>query len=86
MHGIVTYMMYILCSGYLPPEYIEGEIISIKSDIYSLGVVIIKIMTGPEGYFRSAEISSQEFVMNVPILFPTSRPFRHLQQTANLFS
>lgn len=51
--------------GYLPPEYIEGEIISIKSDIYSLGVVIIKIMTGPEGYFRSAEISSQEFVMNV---------------------
>ncbi|CAM0948559.1 unnamed protein product [Alopecurus aequalis] len=48
--------------GYVPPEYIDASVISIKFDIYSLGVVIIKIMTGTDGYFRSAEMSSQHFV------------------------
>ncbi|CAM0948545.1 unnamed protein product [Alopecurus aequalis] len=48
--------------GYVPPEYIDAAVISIKFDIFSLGVVIIKIMTGPDGYFRSAEMSSQQFV------------------------
>ncbi|XP_051186594.1 protein NLP7 isoform X2 [Lolium perenne] len=48
--------------GYVPPEYIDAAIISIKFDIYSLGVVIIKILAGPTGYFRSAEMSSQEFI------------------------
>ncbi|XP_044321347.1 coatomer subunit beta'-2 isoform X1 [Triticum aestivum] len=49
------------CSGYLPPEYIDAGVISIKFDIFSLGVVIIKIMTGPTGYFRIAEMSPKEF-------------------------
>ncbi|KAF8730984.1 hypothetical protein HU200_016863 [Digitaria exilis] len=48
--------------GYLPPEYIERQIISDKFDIFSLGVVIIKIVTRPKGYFRSAEMAPQEFV------------------------
>lgn len=50
------------CSGYVPPEYIDAAIISIKFDIYSLGVVIIKLMTGPMGYFRSAEMSPEQFI------------------------
>jgi len=53
--------------GYIPPEYIDAAIISIKFDIFSLGVVIIKIMTGPEGYFRSAEMTSDEFTERVTI-------------------
>ncbi|VAH40100.1 unnamed protein product [Triticum turgidum subsp. durum] len=48
--------------GYVPPEYIDACIISIKFDIFSLGVVIIKIMAGPTAYFRSAEMSPQEFI------------------------
>nr|XP_051205713.1 cysteine-rich receptor-like protein kinase 44 [Lolium perenne]XP_051205714.1 cysteine-rich receptor-like protein kinase 44 [Lolium perenne]XP_051205715.1 cysteine-rich receptor-like protein kinase 44 [Lolium perenne] len=48
--------------GYIPPEYINEGLISIKFDIFSLGVVIIKIMTGREGYFRIAEMSSQQFI------------------------
>uniref|UniRef100_A0A453A975 Protein kinase domain-containing protein n=1 Tax=Aegilops tauschii subsp. strangulata TaxID=200361 RepID=A0A453A975_AEGTS len=48
--------------GYLPPEYIDACIISIKFDIFSLGVVIIKIMAGPTEHFRSAEMSPQEFI------------------------
>lgn len=47
--------------GYLPPEYICNNLVSNKFDIYSLGVVIIKIMAGRAGYSNSAEMSSQEF-------------------------
>ncbi|KAF8711151.1 hypothetical protein HU200_029159 [Digitaria exilis] len=48
--------------GYLPPEYTERNLISDKFDIFSLGVVIIKIVTGPKGYSRSAEMSPQKFI------------------------
>lgn len=51
--------------GYLPPEFINQHVISNKLDIFSLGVVVIKIMTGPKGYFQSAEMSSQEFIDHV---------------------
>ncbi|KAM3278496.1 hypothetical protein ACQJBY_046016 [Aegilops geniculata] len=47
--------------GYLPPEYIRNYLISSKFDIFSLGVVIIKIMAGRAGYYKSAEMSSHEF-------------------------
>ncbi|KAF6993027.1 hypothetical protein CFC21_009972 [Triticum aestivum] len=47
--------------GYLPPEYIHNNLISNKFDIFSLGVVIIKIMAGRAGYFNSAEMPSREF-------------------------
>ncbi|XP_039823872.1 receptor tyrosine-protein kinase erbB-2-like isoform X2 [Panicum virgatum] len=36
--------------GYQPPEYIEKGEISAKFDIFSLGVVIIKIVLGSKGY------------------------------------
>lgn len=55
----------------MPPEYIEEKLISQKFDIFSLGVVMIKIMAGHEGYNRKAEMSSQEFIDLVRKL-PTS--------------
>jgi hypothetical protein len=58
-------MYGVSCSGYLPPEYIEQNVLSNKFDIFSLGVVIIKVMAGPMGYSKCAEMSSQEFVMLV---------------------
>jgi serine/threonine protein kinase len=36
-------------SGYQPPEYIKKGEISKKFDIFSLGVIMIKIVSGPEG-------------------------------------
>lgn len=48
--------------GYLPPEFINQNIISNKLDIFSLGVVIIKIMAGPEGHSRSAEMTSEKLL------------------------
>lgn len=47
----------------MPPEYmIRGEI-SNKHDIFSLGVIIIEIITGPEGYSKYRDTTTpQEFI------------------------
>jgi serine/threonine protein kinase len=52
------------CSGYLPPEYIPGkDDVSEKFDIFSLGVVMLDIISGPEGYKKKDKMSSfQEFI------------------------
>uniref|UniRef100_A0ACD5V7H0 Uncharacterized protein n=1 Tax=Avena sativa TaxID=4498 RepID=A0ACD5V7H0_AVESA len=48
--------------GYLPPEYIEHNVLSNKFDIFSLGIVIIKVMAGPTGHSKCTDMSSGEFV------------------------
>ncbi|XP_047079183.1 cysteine-rich receptor-like protein kinase 44 [Lolium rigidum] len=48
--------------GYMPPEYIERCQITSKFDIFSLGVIIIQIMAGREGYFKLVDMTSQEFI------------------------
>ncbi|XP_012700956.1 putative disease resistance protein At1g58400 isoform X2 [Setaria italica] len=51
--------------GYQPPEYIERGEISKKFDIFSLGVLMIKIVSGPEGYSKSQNMSYDEFIDQV---------------------
>ena len=51
--------------GYLPPEYIEDNLVSNKLDIFSLGVVMIRIIAGFEGYFKKFQMSSQAFIESV---------------------
>ena len=51
--------------GYMPPEYINRFHITPKFDVFSLGVTIIKIMSGQEGYSKFADMSSQEFIQLV---------------------
>ncbi|CAL5032475.1 unnamed protein product [Urochloa decumbens] len=51
--------------GYQPPEYIERGEISEKFDIYSLGVVIIRIVSGQKGYFKYQDMTSDEFIDHV---------------------
>lgn len=46
----------------MPPEYIERCQITSKFDIFSLGVIIIQIMAGRDGYFKLADMTSQEFI------------------------
>lgn len=48
--------------GYMPPEYINGQTISQKSDIFSLGVIIIQMMAGKNSYFDCVYTSPKEFV------------------------
>ncbi|TVU50783.1 hypothetical protein EJB05_02173, partial [Eragrostis curvula] len=49
-------------NGYQPPEYINKKEISKKFDIFSLGVVMIKIISGPQGYFKCAYMRNDEFI------------------------
>lgn len=49
----------------MPPEYIEKYEITSKFDVFSLGVLIIRIIAGDEGYYKRANMSSQEFVEHV---------------------
>ncbi|KAM0901065.1 hypothetical protein ACQ4PT_020252 [Festuca glaucescens] len=48
--------------GYCPPEYIKHQIISREFDIFSLGVIIVKIMTGHGGYNSTVEMTTQKAV------------------------
>jgi len=51
--------------GYQPPEYIERREISTKFDIFSLGVVMIRIVSGPNGYEKCAYMPSKDFIDQV---------------------
>lgn len=52
----------IQCSGYQPPEHIDRGEISEKFDIFSLGVVMIEILSGRNGRYKCAEIPNDEFI------------------------
>ncbi|KAJ1273841.1 hypothetical protein BS78_05G016000 [Paspalum vaginatum] len=51
--------------GYQPPEHIDTGEITEKFDIFSLGVVMIRIVSGLEGYPRCQSMSPYEFVDQV---------------------
>ncbi|GJN12439.1 hypothetical protein PR202_ga30717 [Eleusine coracana subsp. coracana] len=52
-------------NGYCPPEFVNYQIISMKFDIFSLGVIIIKIICGAEGYYLVDGISPAKFIKRV---------------------
>ena len=61
----------------MSPEYLNRGIISKELDIFSLGVIIIEIITGDKNYPDKVETSSQEFIEHVSILcfnFPGGCP------------
>ncbi|VAH13136.1 unnamed protein product [Triticum turgidum subsp. durum] len=47
--------------GYLPMEFLHGNIVSSKLDIFSLGVIMVKIIAGHGAYSRSVEMRREEF-------------------------
>ncbi|KAM3296841.1 hypothetical protein ACQJBY_038940 [Aegilops geniculata] len=50
--------------GYMPPEYIERREITSKYDVFSLGVIIVRIIAGDEGYSKCAYMS-EDFLEHV---------------------
>ena len=55
----------LLCSGYTAPEYLHKGIITKKSDIFSLGVIVIEIITGRRDGPDSTGMSIPDFIENV---------------------
>ncbi|KAG2561437.1 putative disease resistance protein RGA3 isoform X2 [Panicum virgatum] len=51
--------------GYQPPEYIDRGEISRKFDIFSLGVVMIRVVSGPKSYPKCLDVSTDKFIDQV---------------------
>ncbi|MBC2899796.1 hypothetical protein CFC21_112616 [Triticum aestivum] len=51
--------------GFVPPEYIKDGFISKKFDVFSLGVIIIKILAGAKNYIRCTEMPPEKFIQLV---------------------
>ncbi|CAL5067362.1 unnamed protein product [Urochloa decumbens] len=51
--------------GYQPPEHIKKGEISEKFDIFSLGVIIIRILSAPKDYSKCLDMTLDEFISNV---------------------
>ncbi|CAO2153012.1 unnamed protein product, partial [Urochloa humidicola] len=51
--------------GYMAPEYLNKGLISTKSDIFSLGVIIVELLVGSRDYPQNSEESFAHFVENV---------------------
>ncbi|OQU83004.1 hypothetical protein SORBI_3005G060700 [Sorghum bicolor] len=56
---------YIGTREYQPPEYIERRLISEKFDIFSLGIIILKIVAGKRGYSKYRGMNSEQFADDV---------------------
>ena len=41
-----VYIFFIICSGYMSPEYVIDGLYSIKSDVFSFGVLVLEIVSG----------------------------------------
>ncbi len=48
------------CSGYMSPEYAVDEIFSIKSNVFSFGVVVLEIISGKKntGFYQLEQAMS----------------------------
>ena len=49
----------------MAPEYMTNGTISAKADIFSLGVIIMELMTGSRDYPWGSEADSRHFVETV---------------------
>lgn len=52
----------------MPPEYVRDQVISKEFDIFSLGVIILKIMVGHMDYLVINGMGSTEVIKHVTIL------------------
>ena len=57
------------CSGYMAPEYAYHGHFSVKSDVFSFGVLVLEMICGQKnGYFRNKE-NVEDLLTNVSTIF-----------------
>ncbi|RYQ82307.1 hypothetical protein Ahy_B10g100902 [Arachis hypogaea] len=61
----ILFGTFLFCSGYMSPEYIMDGNFSIKSDIYSFGVMILEIITGKKNRGFSGDNDELNLLENV---------------------
>ena len=61
----------------MAPEYIDKGLISAKADIFSLGVIIMELMTGSRDYPWGSEADSRHFVETVRWII-LAQPFAYI--------
>ena len=59
---LIVRLTFMLSRGYMAPEYLYRGEISTRSDIYSLGVVIMEITTGEKNFSGKQDMSARDFV------------------------
>ena len=61
----------------MSPEYVDNGLISVKADIFSLGVIIIELMSGDRDY-PTTEESYEQFIDYVSRNRPSN--FSHTEE------
>ena len=62
---LIVRLTFTLSRGYMAPEYLYRGEISTRSDIYSLGVVIMEFTTGEKSCSSDKDMSARDFVDKV---------------------
>lgn len=50
-----------MCSGYMSPEYAVSGLLSLKSDVFSFGVMVLEILSG----FRNNHFNHPDHPLNL---------------------
>jgi len=61
-------MLQLICSGYVPPEYVKKGVYSTKYDVYSFGVLLLQIISGKRNdcfYGAYEDLNLLEFVSDL---------------------
>lgn len=61
--------MFSIYSGYMAPEYAMHGQFSVKSDVFSFGVLVLEIIMGQKNQYFHNEESGDDFLTFVSMLF-----------------
>ena len=53
---LFIYLFIFCCSGYMAPEYVMHGQFSVKSDVFSFGILVLEILSGKKNnYLKEGE-------------------------------